>query len=980
MKKIIKTLLLSSLVIGMATGCDFGGKSKPESSSSESGSSESSLVSSSSSEQQSSSNDTSSKESSSSTLSSSNSSSSASSAASSSQTSSSAQSSSSAVSSSSSSSSSASSSSSSSSSSSVAPILMDISLNTDNVKKNYEQGERLNLTGLVVTASYDNGSTAVIPEGEYTTDPANNSVLDETGSKSITVTYQNVSKTFDIVVSKKVKTDWTTAEAKIMSDNLQGIVLPYTGYEESVVTYNTTYEVVYINGGDSKNHLAEYGNKLTGDGFTVSIIGADTYSFSKKVNTSKGETSIKGTFYNDDNDQFYLEAYDAYYNNFPAAIAAEFAADYYSTEVLPAFPADRYQVDQQDCAIFCYTSSTTAEADYSSILRNAAWNVSDTADSNGFFTAVAPGETYMVYYRYDSVQYHSLDIYMTPINYWNDKPINNFYSTYTDYSVNIPLLNVEGAHYLFVESEINEAAYESGNIELVHSFYFIYGAKKADLTRYVEILQGFNWEVTGSNNLYKALFEREDKGLVRIEVEYSSTYGAVIITFYAKLEPFPVAGWPYDGIAEILTEDVTDVLPAYEGENQGFNLMNDYFGSYVQVLVSKGAEQDAIAAYQATLEANGYRKNGEYIGSDPVYVSPNGQIWVNVYYGTSGSFSIDFKMMPNIWPGASIAQALKDLFGNITEKVPAYNNAEEYNLDKGEGVLYIEITLQDGASLDSALAEYVNILKANEFTETGEDGDGDMHYGSKLGQLDICPYISGGMLILYVTSLMTPEVGWPTSTINGYMSSMSFTDPLPAYEGSYTNITAEVAQYVLTIVITLPEDSDAEGEYDGYRYLLKASYGFSLSEELPFGFGFEYLSPNSQYTVVVSQLDNGIQLTIEEAEKDTVNTDGFPMDVVIQYFPQAQGVLPSANFGDVEYSVDGYEGSVCIYVEFATEAEAAAGVESYTDALKTAGFVGEYVWGSDEYIAYMAPDGTYGVMVDYYENELSITLYDSTYF
>ena len=854
---------------------------------------------------------------------------------------------------------------------------MDISLNTDNVKKNYEQGERLNLTGLVVTASYDNGSTAVIPEGEYTTDPINNSVLDETGFKSITVTYQNVSKTFGIVVSKKVKSDWTTEEAKIMSDNLQGIVLPYTGYEESVVTYSTTYEVVYINGGDSKNHLAEYGSKLTGDGFTVSIIGADTYSFSKKVNTSKGETSIKGTFYNDDNDQFYLEAYDAYYNNFPAAIAAEFAAHYYSTEVLPAFPADRYQVDQQDCAIFCYTSSTTAVADYSSILRNAAWNVSDTADANGFFTAVAPGETYMVYYRYDSVQYHSLDIYMTPINYWNDKPINNFYSTYTDYSVNIPLLNVDGAHYLFAESEINEAAYESGNIELVHSFYYIYGAKKADLTRYVEILQGFNWEVTGSNNLYKALFEREGKGLVRIEVEYSSTYGAVIITFYAKLEPFPVAGWPYDGIAEILTEDVTDVLPAYEGENQGFNLMNDYFGSYVQVLVSKGTEQAAIAAYQATLEANGYRKNGEYLGNDPVYVSPNGQIWVNVYYGTSGSFSIDFKMMPNIWPGASIAQALKDLYGNITEKVPAYNNAEEYNVDKNEGVLYIEITLQDGASLDGALAEYVNILKANEFTETGEDADGDMHYGSKLGQLDICPYISGGMLILYVTSLGVSEV-WPNTAINAWLSARNFTDTLPEYTDDYASAVID-EEDGFSIVVTLdnPSGDDVASAVDFYCYTLSLA-DFDHTDTLPLGLGEEYTSPSNQFTVIVSPNEDGFDIILDSAVQDPVEGATFPMDQVLTVFPQASGVIPSFD-GGISYEYEGYEGDgwCGIMVTFADKATAQAKMAEYITALTQANFDAQEVWGGYQ-TGYFSPDESFTVLLtEYYDqNAIYIDIYD----
>ena len=109
MKKLIKTLLLGAVVIGMAVGCQDTGSSSITSST-PSSSNTSSAITSSTSDITSS------------------------------------------ITSSSNSSSSASSSSSSSSSSSVAPTLTGITLNTENVKKTYVQGEALDLTGLVVTA------------------------------------------------------------------------------------------------------------------------------------------------------------------------------------------------------------------------------------------------------------------------------------------------------------------------------------------------------------------------------------------------------------------------------------------------------------------------------------------------------------------------------------------------------------------------------------------------------------------------------------------------------------------------------------------------------------------------------------------------------------------------------------------------------------------------------------------------------------
>ncbi len=147
-KSLIKSILLGAIALGMMIGCN-----EPASTSSSltPSSTSNSTVSSSSSEITSSS-----------TTSSSNSSSSASS--------------------------SLPSSSSSSSSSSVAPTLTGIALDTTDVKKAYVQGEALDLTGLVVTASYSDNTSKTVTG--YTTDPANGSVLSNIGDITVTVSYE----------------------------------------------------------------------------------------------------------------------------------------------------------------------------------------------------------------------------------------------------------------------------------------------------------------------------------------------------------------------------------------------------------------------------------------------------------------------------------------------------------------------------------------------------------------------------------------------------------------------------------------------------------------------------------------------------------------------------------------------------------------------------------------------------------------------
>ncbi len=92
-------------------------------------------------------------------------------------------------------------SSSSSSSSSVAPTAVSLSVNLENVKTAYTRGDKLNLTGLVVNATFSDGTSRAVHS--YTTDPANGTVLDQVGEKEVVVTYKGVTTSFKVTVANK---------------------------------------------------------------------------------------------------------------------------------------------------------------------------------------------------------------------------------------------------------------------------------------------------------------------------------------------------------------------------------------------------------------------------------------------------------------------------------------------------------------------------------------------------------------------------------------------------------------------------------------------------------------------------------------------------------------------------------------------------------------------------------------------------------
>ena len=162
-------------------------------------------------------------------------------------------------------------------------------------------------------------------------------------------------------------------------------------------------------------------------------------------------------------------------------------------------------------------------------------------------------------------------------------------------------------------------------------------------SNYITKIESDGW-VGGLNQYgyyhYDKHFETE-KLTAHIKLAFYSQENVAMLTIYYISDADPEEGWPTLTIAALLGHDITDVLPEYTGANSGFRLLNDYFGTAVQVMVEEGTEDAAIAIYEDILLANDYSKQGLY------YYSKHQQIIVDVYCGTEGSITIDFRRNPH---------------------------------------------------------------------------------------------------------------------------------------------------------------------------------------------------------------------------------------------------------------------------------------------------------------------------------------------
>lgn len=866
------------------------------------------------------------------------------------------------------SSSSASSSSSSSSSSSIAPTLTGITLDTTSVKKKYVQGETLDLTGLVVTAKYSDNTTEAVTN--YTTNPANGAALNNTGAIPVTVAYGRFTDSFNVIVTKAPKAAWTEAEAKLMSDNLYGEVLPYTGFEESKVNYNEQYKAVVVMGGTITDEFLEsYARALSFNGYV--LVSTTELVFEKSVQTDAGKRIVQVTVM-DNKGQLAIVAMDPYYYAFPTDFANYVADKYFtSKEAVPAIQADYYQLIEGNdgIAIVCYMVTTTEDAGYSDILTAAHWTVLGK-DEHELYSAVSPDSAYMISYEYNA-QNGALLIIFRPVNFFNDAPIKAFFAKYNGTYVELPALNIPNAQYYFNEADTNEYFFEKGELDMVVAFLTIYGGTAQDAANYMTTLQEAGFKVLNSKDSYSATKAVEGKGLFRLDYSYDPEKGVITLIFYIYLEPFPTTEFPQDEISELLGGYIVDKLPGYDGETTGFQLNDDSYGTYIVVQVPQGTEEAAIASYTQTLLANGYRLENE---GGSVYVSEHHEIFVQMYKD-SGSFKIVFYRAPYLsWPSTQIAAYLGE---EISDVVPAFEDgrADEFTFEPAEDGLAITISYyceedDQGEEIEIDVAEfaidYMNELEDNGFFYADEE-DGVKYYGSKNFQIVVGVEYDDVWDEIYIY-IMTPdqyesEDQWQIRHIQYFLDKHNYTDNLPAYEGEFVSAkaTIEISTLRIDVVLDTTDTDEIKAEADAYIDAL-VDAGFTYFEELGEGACKRYLSPHNQYEVSVMYQIDGFTVQIDEIANERQETTTFPTEELYATHPELEGVLPIVVDGEATFDTQIQSDWVEIFVMYEDASLIPSAMEAYEKALVDAGFKAqENTAGYD--VVYFSPDESYYVCV-----------------
>lgn len=166
----------------------------------------------------------------------------------------------------------------------VSKVLTGIELNTENVKKAYGYNEALDLTGLVVTAKYNDNSTAVVTD--YTTDPANGTVLTSIGEFTVTVTYQGKTATFGYEVSK-VLTGIRVDATNVKKDYFYGDTLDLTGMNVFGLYNDRTEATVFDYTVDPAN-----GSELKTVGENTVTVTYQGKTDSFKINVARKEVAM----------------------------------------------------------------------------------------------------------------------------------------------------------------------------------------------------------------------------------------------------------------------------------------------------------------------------------------------------------------------------------------------------------------------------------------------------------------------------------------------------------------------------------------------------------------------------------------------------------------------------------------------------------------------------------------------------------------
>ena len=154
-------------------------------------------------------------------------------------------------------------------------VIESIAVTTPPLKTMYFAGERLDLAGLVITATYNNGNSQAVTD--YGTLPAAGAALNNVGQQSVTVSYEGMTAEFTVTVNEVVVTSIAVTAPPSKSTyfagealDLAGLVITATyndGSSQAVTGYSTSPAA-----GAALNSVGQQSVTVSYEGLTAGFI------------------------------------------------------------------------------------------------------------------------------------------------------------------------------------------------------------------------------------------------------------------------------------------------------------------------------------------------------------------------------------------------------------------------------------------------------------------------------------------------------------------------------------------------------------------------------------------------------------------------------------------------------------------------------------------------------------------------------------
>ena len=393
-------------------------------------------------------------------------------------------------------------------------------------------------------------------------------------------------------------------------------------------------------------------------------------------------------------------------------IAAAFAAKGATLYEIPALEGEGFSYEVSTAySSFVDITVVGAGADelatYTDILETAGWEVTAGSYSYTAKKAFEDGIAKIIfanssYYGFYIDPYYEME--PLPLYDWPAEDLAAAFVTAEETAFEVPALEGEGFSYVFSDAYI--ADYKIALIT-------VSGVTADDATAYAAAFETAGWEVTGSNNSYTAE-KTVATGVQVVEFSFSSTANNIKIYVHLALDPLPAPEWPTADIATFLGEEVTDVLPAYEGADAYQFFEGEDYCAVLVTLADDAVVADAIAAFNASLEtaeflafmSNSYGK---------VYSSTNNQFVVIAYEYSEHAFCVEISAPSPVVSKLPLEDANEFLdeygFGfALTEDMFAELGIEWYAVAYGTyagGYAYMQITVNGDVAeaLETAMAE-----------------------------------------------------------------------------------------------------------------------------------------------------------------------------------------------------------------------------------------------------------------------------------